>query len=173
MGSKLVAVEINHEQLCCIKDLFSRLAIEYSYWNLEGSVDFQKLFDLGNTSNPWYKRLSELNGKIAELIVCSTVQGNGQGLINVACQRTSDLEKIKLYSLLSFAKDNYWTHLISEKSLRGIELSSNSSPLLHPIILSGSELRRYTSLVNPGFLVEHTREAVAALVKLKSWQISD
>ncbi|KYZ78186.1 hypothetical protein AXX12_01180 [Anaerosporomusa subterranea] len=170
LGSRLVACQISHSQLSCIKELYNKLAIEYVSLK-HNSINFQELLH-GNPQDLWYGTLMDLREKLCSLIILASNQIQGQGIINVASQRTTNIESIKLYSMISFAKDNYWTHLLSEQDIREIEPVLKARALFEPIRISEREICRYISLFNPSFSQERIRKVFVDITKLQNWNLN-
>lgn len=167
LGTNLVAFEINHERLMKVKCLFNDIARLYSEQN-PGNVNFQQILNQGDSQTPWYNLLTELVVKLNALLICAGAQGSAKSLINIASQPTTDLEKLKNYSRLSFAKNNYWTYLLSDRTIEFDSLEQVTK-VLAPLRLSPREVCCYISLMNPGFSPNQVRDAFIALAKYKMW----
>ena len=170
LGHSLVACEINHSQLGYIKELYNRLAIEYCNTHRD-AISMEQIIH-GNSADLWYDTLINLKENLRKLLISATNLIPGQGIINVASQRTKNLEKIKLYSMLSFAKDNSWTRLLYEGDLQEDKHLLTSQVPFQPVRLSENEICRYISLVNPGLSTERTSEIFVALAKFKHWTLN-
>ncbi|GIM28042.1 hypothetical protein CPJCM30710_07080 [Clostridium polyendosporum] len=111
----LTAFEINHKKLEQIKNLFNDLA--YSYNNNNEII--QNPIDLINNLTPKSELpdcIKNINNKLWSIIIYSKTKFNG---INNSIKITSNhINKlIFFYYKLAFAKNNYWTNLLSNISL--------------------------------------------------------
>lgn len=142
LNFNLTAFEINHKKLNQIKNLFNDLA--YSYINNKDEI-IQNPIDLINNITPKSKPpdfITNINDKLASIIICSKTKFRG---INNSIKITSNnINKlIFFYYKLAFAKNNYWTKLLSNISLDQQLITENKvkvrpinspSPAIHYIL---------------------------------------
>lgn len=110
---KLAAFEINYEKLRKIKEDFNYLA--YMYFsskdkNIKNPVDFIKnLLNMRNVPDC----IKNINEKVSSITIYTNEKCTG--INNTVTIVTEDIGNlISLYYKLAFAKNNYWTYLLSD-----------------------------------------------------------
>ena len=162
----LVAFEINHHRLETIKQSFHQLAQIY----LTSSDKELSMFELLQSSKPelpWHNVRSQIILNMFSLIIHHKRNTNNhQSLINVANNRSSDRDKIALYSKLAFAKDNDWVYLLSDKTHRPQQMKGNE---LEPVSLKRDALYAYISTMNPYKNEEEKKNILRSLFRYRGW----
>jgi len=124
----LIAYEVDNKRLTEIKDIINNIAIAYIN-DTEGRA--VNLFDLIKSSN-------ELNKQIVDMIIFYNKKYDlKENLANIVCEKLGKL--IGIYCKLSFARNNMWTHLLSDGDL---ENYLKSPITLKPMIISREAARR-------------------------------
>ena len=162
----LVAFEICHHKLEEIKKGFSELAACY----LKHRQVQKSLGDLltANSENPW-NHLSLVVAHLARsLIVHAKSSVQPAAFLNVANTTTTDRYCIDLYSKLAFARNNYWTYLLSNETLAPDQVSQDSLAL-KPLVLSPQAIDAYISIMNPLASMEEKISIFQNLVNYKKW----
>jgi hypothetical protein len=162
----LVAFEICHHKLEEIKKGFSELAACY----LKHRQVQKSPGDLltANSENPW-NHLSLVVAHLARsLIVHAKSSVQPAAFLNVANTTTTDRYCIDLYSKLAFARNNYWTYLLSNETLVPDQVSQDSLAL-KPLVLSPQAINAYISIMNPLASMEEEISIFQNLVNYKKW----
>jgi hypothetical protein len=128
LNFNLIAYEIDNKKLSEIKDIVNNIAITYVNDTEGSSVN---LFDLIKSSN-------ELNKQIIDIIIFYNKKYNlKENLVNIVSEKLGKL--IGIYCKLSFARNNVWTHLLSDEE---VETYLKSPITLKPMIISREAARR-------------------------------
>ncbi len=162
----LVAFEINHSKLESIKQGFNQLASTY-LTNSDREVSLNELLAGSNPSVPWYPIAKDVINQLQTIVIHHKRSTDSRlGLIYIANQPTSNIDRIALYSKLAFARNNNWTYLLSNKI--GLpKLTSYTE--LQPTVLSKDALYAYISIMNPQKTIDEKIEILNTLVDYKGW----
>lgn len=164
----LVAVEINHNKLKYIKKLYCDLADCYLASKGDKTAKLHELFLL-KPEDEWYTLASSINYAVLSLILChKSITDSKSALLNCATLPTDNLEKIIRYSKLSFAQDNNWTYLLSNKAIQPC-LSVTSEVELSSLVLSAQEVFNYICIMNPSLSKEGIQVIFEKLLQYKKW----
>lgn len=128
----LIAYEVNNKKLTQIKSTLSNIATVYLSNEDEQRVN---LIDL-------IKNSKELNNQLSDIIVSyRRIYVLNENLISIITEKLGKLTNI--YCKLSFAKNNMWTHLLSDED---IEKYLNTEIILKPMVVSRQAARRLFSI---------------------------
>lgn len=147
MELNLVAFEINEAKLKNIKKASSELA--YSYLTNAGEKKYTpyELLTCLNEEDPWFDKVVGLQNELSKIIIhhkrATKQSGN---LINIIFMQLKDL--INIYYKLGFAKTNYWTYLLGNKSINE-NLSIKIKESFKPIVIKPEGLRSLIQAMNP------------------------
>jgi hypothetical protein len=159
----LVGLEINHQKLIQIKQRFNELAINYCSRNKDvGKTDLTSILIPENS----------IVANILSLIIkYKRVSQTNNALIAIATKATGNLELILRYNKLSFAQQNMWTHLLSNKSFDVDTVIERSSNLL-PVKLKPKEVRAFISIINPELVKEELNKILIDLYSQRKWKFT-
>jgi hypothetical protein len=167
----LIAIEINHGKLKRIKRAANDLAYTYLSNKSESVMKpFELLVDV-DSDKPWSLHAREFQKNLSSIIIHYRRMGQNSGnLINIIFIELKDL--IKIYSKLSFAKNNYWVHLINNKEVTDkIEIPLSDS--FKPTVIKPDGLRSLIEVMNPGMSKERIEKIFDKLVELRGWKWSE
>lgn len=168
----LVAIEVNHKKLKHIKKQYNDLADCYIASKRGQETKLHELF-LAKPENEWYALATSINCSVLSIIIYHKTTTNFKSsLLNSATLPTNNLEKIIRYSKLSFAQNNNWTYLLSNKALQP-RLSDTSEVEVNPLMLSAQEVFNYISIMNPSLLKEQIQIIFEKLLLYKKWVLHD
>ncbi len=164
----LVAVEINHNKLKHIKKLYCDLAECYIAYKGDKKTKLHELF-LAKPEDEWHMLANSINYSVLSLILYHKIITNSKSsLLNSAIVPTNNLEKIIRYSKLSFAQNNNWTYLLSNKAMQPC-LFATSEAELSPLILSAQEVLNYIYIMNSSLTQERIQMIFEKLLQYKNW----
>lgn len=163
----LVGLEINHQKLMQIKQRFNELALNYcSRDKGVGKTDLTSILI------PEDKLTESIVANILSLVIkYRRVLQTNNALVAAATKATSNLELILRYNRLSFAQQNMWTHLLSNKSFDVDTVIDQSSNLL-PVKLKPKEVRAFISIINPELMKEELNKILIDLYLQRKWKLT-
>lgn len=167
----VVAFKIDYYILHSIKNLFNDLAIVYNELNDKDKIALPLLFNNNDNTKPYYKLIETIKIKMNSLI-CDYKKSphNHFSLINIANKPAKDIEVIKLYSKLAFAKNNNWVNLLYDIDIK--VLKQNSTILdLHPVTLTLKAVYAYIIVMNKSQDTNIKNKILNNLIKYKGWKI--
>lgn len=167
MGFNLVAFEINEAKLKSIKKASNELA--YSYLTNAGEKKYTpyELLTRLNKEDPWYENVIALQNELSKIISHYKRVSNQNGnLINIIFMQLKDL--INVYYKLGFAKTNYWTYLLGNKSIND-NLSIKMKESFKPIIIKPEGLRSLIQAMNPYINNKSLDEILENLTTNRGW----
>lgn len=116
LSMNLIAFQINHEKLEKIKKAFNDLAYNYFQIKDENIKSPNDLICGSNISQHLYKYRENINNELTSIIIYYNSNNiNHNNLISITAEELGTL--IPVYCKLSFAKNNYWTKLLSSQNL--------------------------------------------------------
>ena len=171
----LLAIEIHHGKLKRIKNIVNTLA--YCYLTNKSYLpqnSYELLYYL-NSEVPWYKHTLELQSMLSSLIICHknlyfTKDISNFISIDLVTKEMLNNEAIDMflpiYYKLSFAKNNYWIHVLSNKTLND-KINFNINTKLEPYILVPKGVKNIIQSMNPSL---HSKEIDLILKELYSYK---
>ncbi|MCE5285131.1 MAG: clostripain-related cysteine peptidase [Pelosinus sp.] len=152
----LVAFYINHQLLKEIKEQFNEIALEIT---ASGTI-----FD-GTIKLP-----DSISINLFSLVIhFKKVVKNNKSLIAVAKKPTSDLKLISRYYRLGFAQHNYWTYLLSNKTI-AVDTVMEPKKNLRPLKLCQEEVYAFISIMNPELSKERKKKILKELFIQRKWK---
>lgn len=164
--------ELEPEILNTIKRLFNDIAYYYltnEDENLEISpID---LFTPSSTTRHWpgfIGLIKDISQYSERLIIHQKKKSTAQGNITFAQKYLSDTNQLLLYDKLAFAKDNYWTNLLSIK-LPHSNVSTDIDIHPEPMILPLQVVYSYISMLNSNLTNDEKKDLLRKLYHYKKW----
>lgn len=159
----LVGFKINHKKLKKIKGIINDLA----YYNLKNESEKISAKDLiKNTDDDYIKAY---NKQLEDIVIYNESENISiNELIDIFTFELDDINRTAIYYKFAFAKNNYWTYVLSNKELNeSINIYMKNSLL--PIKLTFNDVYRYTRLTNYSKSDEEVFEMTKSLYKYKNW----
>lgn len=164
----LVAFEINHDKLKYIKKLYNDLADCYLAANDTIAISLHELYSL-NPTFPWYTLSMSLQYNLLSLIIhAKNISNSSNELLHVANLPTDNPEYIALYSRLSFAQNNHWAYLLSNKT-SSLSPAPLQDTVLTPLQLALKDVYTYISIMNPTSSDQQKQDIFTKLLQYKNW----
>ncbi|RKD27949.1 hypothetical protein SAMN02745883_00343 [Caminicella sporogenes DSM 14501] len=167
----LVAFRIDNQILKKIKKAINDLSLSYlSNTNNENLSPSQLLYSF-DKRKPWTKYLDEYYKNLAYIVIYyKRFTNKNNPLINIARMNLENINKLSKYFKFEFAKNNYWTHILSKKSINDkIYLYTKENSI--PIRLTLNEVYLYTHMVNQHLSNKEVLKIVKDLYKYKNWKL--
>lgn len=158
----LVAIDINHELLKQIKQQFNELAL--ACCEKDEDMDLSAILSSDDIIR------GNISTQIFSLVMqYKKISLNNNPLVAAAAQTTSNHELISRYFRLSFAKQNYWTYLLSNKSFN-VNSAVEGNIKLQPLKLKPWEVKVFIAIMNPGMQKEQINEILEELYRQRKWK---
>lgn len=167
LGQNLVSFEINETRLKSIKKASSELAYSYLTEKGEKNLTPYELLTVLNEEDPWYDRVIALQSELSKIVTHhKRVMGHTGNLINIIFLQLKEL--IGLYYKLSFAKTNYWTYLLGNKSADE-PLSIKVKEGFKPTVIKREGLRSLIQAMNPYMDDKSLDDILEKLTQNRGW----
>lgn len=171
----LIAFCLDYEKLKIIKQVFSNLALTYlSCKRLYiKEITPEELLSLYHCDYPWSLLLKPLHNLLKSLIIISRHADNASSTvlpIHILYQKIPDQQRRKLYSRLSFAKQNYWASLLCDlKFEEKVEIIPGG---VKPLIITKNILTAFIYSSNGYLPICDNEKLVNELIKKKQWNLT-
>ncbi len=167
----LIGFKIAHRELKKIKKSISELA--YSYLNEAQKpplLPWQIMNDF-DKNKPWSQYLKKYYTHVASIVIyyrrCTQEK---YPLINIATICLDSIDKLTMYYKLGFSKNNYWTYVLSNKTLQDT-MNLYPEEKLKPLKLNFREVYLYTNIMNNHLEKEEVFPIVKSLYEYKEWKM--
>lgn len=163
----LICIKLNQGKLKKIKKLSSDLAYSYLTTRKTSEINFDDIF-LCSKSSTMYQHLNDFEKELSSIILCyNRISNENTRLIDIVSVCVDKL--INIYFKMSFAKNNYWSHLLCNKSPdENIGLIIKSE--LKPTVVYPTSILALILNLNPNIELEDAQKILNKLTYYKGWK---
>ncbi len=177
MDMDLVVIEINRRKLKSIKSIANSLSYTYLRREENKSISPEGIIYTKDKSQPWYEYVKKYKSCIEEIIICfKSTSLSHQNIIDIAHKRLRILDNkmdyiALIYLNLSFCRNNFWSYILTDKSLdEGISPSlSNLELPLEPIVMHPKAIRKIIGYMNMPYAEDEINDATKRMLQYKNW----
>jgi hypothetical protein len=163
----LVAFELNHQKLYLLKRLFDLLAQSFlMLYPHEENIN--ALINDTCQEETCMQIARNIERAVTSIIVDYKTITQPSALLNVCNYPTTNPDVLSCYYELAFAQNNYWTYLLSNKTI-DIHQFPPANQHLKPKVLTPKAIYSYISIMNPLLNQQDVAEIYNNLIKYKKW----